>query len=85
MVVYDYSYMGEYITTMGFPHCSENEQKIVLFDPIAYEFVNSIHDLILNIRQDRYGNIVLTHLWPNSDGGYAILTTRPCEFRKGID
>lgn len=46
------------------------------FDPIAKEHVDMVRQLILNVRVDSSGELLLHHMWSHSERGFAI---RGCE------
>jgi len=54
--------------------CEENPRTITwpLYDWIGKEYIETPSELILNIRVDSSGELILLHLWTSSDRGWAI-------------
>ncbi len=55
--------------------CKEiiDQIPVVSYDWIGKEYVDTTGQLILNIRQDASGEIILLHLWDSSDRGFPII------------
>jgi len=56
------------------PDCRMGEQPPAFgfYDPYGEEFVEMVEELVLNVRCDSSGKIVLHHMWDSSDRGFAL-------------
>ncbi len=52
------------------------------YDPVAEESLHMVGELVLNIRSDSSGQLVLLHMFTDSDGGFAIIGGGAQEFRR---
>jgi hypothetical protein len=68
------------------PDSQEDCQEITIpdlfYDPVAHGLIEMNSELILNVRMDRKGAILLTHMWTSSDRGFAIFGGEWEIFRK---
>jgi hypothetical protein len=44
-----------------------------LYDPFAREFVHPVRELILSVRVESDGELILHHMWTSGDGGFALI------------
>ncbi len=59
--------------TQEFPDCWWENEPFLFYDPYSDRFVEMVDKLVLTIRVDYTGNIVLHHLCTSSDGAFAII------------
>jgi len=52
------------------------------YDPVAEDFLHMVGELVLNIRNDSADELVLLHMWTDSEGGFAIIGGNREEFRR---
>ena len=52
------------------------------FDPIAEELVFMVGELVLNVRVDSSGELLLLHLWTNHDRGFGVSDCQSDLFRR---
>jgi hypothetical protein len=52
------------------------------YDPITEESLYMVGELVLNIRSDSSGQLVLLHMWRDLDRGFAIIGGEAEEFRR---
>lgn len=66
------------------PSCENGLIKVpfLAYDWIGDEFVETQNELILNVRVDSDGNIILVHLWISSDRGFPLIGGESEIFRK---
>jgi hypothetical protein len=69
------------------PECKQGKQPIAFhaYDWIGQEWVEMNDELILNIRLDSKGNIILVHMWSYSDRGFPIIGGEAEIFRRVSD
>jgi hypothetical protein len=53
-----------------------------LYDPIANDSVPMVGELVLNVRSDRRGQLILLHMLYSADEGYALIGGGSQEFRR---
>ena len=64
-----------------FPDCSWKD-RMSFYDPIAKEGLYMVGKLVLNVRNDSSGKILLHHMWTSSDRGFAIIGGEAEVFRR---
>jgi hypothetical protein len=52
------------------------------WDPVADELVQPMLELVVNVRVDSAGNLLLLHMWPEADHGFAILGCEGDQFNR---
>ncbi|NIV31735.1 MAG: hypothetical protein GWN58_20295 [Anaerolineae bacterium] len=58
------------------------QQAYGLYDPFAKEILRPIKELILSVRVDLEGELVLHHMWTGSDRGFALIGGEKLYFRR---
>ena len=53
--------------------CSWGLEPREFYDPFIDELVQMVDELILDVRVDGSGNLVLHHMWTSSDRGFALI------------
>jgi hypothetical protein len=53
--------------------CTWGLEPLLFYDPYAHELVEMLDELLLDVRADKSGNLLLHHLWTSSDRGFAII------------
>jgi hypothetical protein len=48
-------------------------QALGLYDPFAREWLPPMKQLVLSVRMDRNGELLLHHMWTGSDRGFALM------------
>jgi hypothetical protein len=69
---------GEGVQSYGEP----NPSPMPFFDPFAEEGVFMVGELVLQVRADSAGELLLHHLWMHHDGGFAIAGCQREQFRR---
>jgi hypothetical protein len=56
------------------PECPERDQlgPYAFYDPIADETVHMVRELVLNVREDSSGRLLLLHMWLGRNEGFVI-------------
>lgn len=52
------------------------------YDPIAHEFLDTERELVLNVRVDSSGELLLLHMWSTGDDGYPVFLCGWTFFRR---
>lgn len=52
------------------------------YDPIVRDFVEMLGKLVLNVRSDSSGQLILMHMWTSSDDGFPIIGEDETEFHR---
>jgi hypothetical protein len=52
------------------------------WDPVADELVQPMLELMVNVRVDSSGQLLLLHMWPQADHGYAIIGCESFQFNR---
>ena len=52
------------------------------YDPFAREYLYMESELVLNVRVDSAGELLLHHMWYHSDGGFAVSGCQADHFRR---
>jgi len=52
------------------------------YDPIAKEALYMVRELVLNVRSDSSGELLLLHMWISSDRGFALIGGETKVFRR---
>jgi hypothetical protein len=52
------------------------------WDPIADELVHPMLELVVNVRVDSSGELLLLHMWPQADHGFAIIGCEGDQFNR---
>lgn len=68
--------------TQEFSDCWWENDPFLFYDPYRDSFVEMLDQLILTIRADRLGDIVLHHLWTSSDRGFTLIGGEDEIFRR---
>lgn len=55
------------------PDYGSDKRSWSFWDPYGKKFVKMVGELILNVRKDDTGKLVLYHMWMSSDGGFSVL------------
>lgn len=56
-----------------YPDCRWALEPFGYYDPFAREFVDMVDKLVLNVRSDSSGELLLLHLWIGGDQGFPII------------
>jgi len=64
------------------PDCGWDRIPYLYYDPFGKESVDMVGKLILNVRVDFSGEILLHHMWTSSGRGFAIIGGEAEEFRR---
>ena len=64
------------------PDCVWDKSPFYFYDPIARETVYMIGELVLNIRSDSSGEIIMQHMWTSSDRGFPLIGAQSEIFKK---
>jgi len=56
-----------------FPDCHWASEPYPYYDPIAQEDVDMVGKLVLNVRSDSSGELLLLHMWKTGDQGFPII------------
>lgn len=59
-----------------------SESPFFFYDPVTEESLTMIGELVLNVRRDSSGEIVLLHMWTDFDRGVAVIGGEAEEFRR---
>jgi hypothetical protein len=52
------------------------------YDPFAHETVHMVGELVLNVRTDSTGQLLLHHMWSSSDRGFVVFGCEQEQFRR---
>ncbi len=64
------------------PDCGWEHNPWSFYDPIADESLHMIGELVLNVRSDSSGRLLLHHMWTTPDRGFAIIGGEAEEFHR---
>lgn len=65
-----------------YPDCKWASEPYPYYDPFAREFVDMVNKLVLNVRSDSSGDLLLLHLWIGGDQGFPIIGGEREVFRR---
>lgn len=65
-----------------YPDCHWASEPYDYYDPFAREFVDMVNKLVLNVRSDSSGELLLLHLWRGGDEGFPIFGGEVMVFRR---
>lgn len=63
---------------------NESKRLALFYDPIAQEYLTMENELVLNIRANKSGDLLLLQMWTSSDEGFSIIG-RKSEIFQRID
>lgn len=64
------------------PDCYSGHNPRSFYDPIADDTIHMVKELVLNVRSDSSGDLLLHHMWISSDRGFALIGGEREEFRR---
>ena len=59
-----------------------SESPFSFYDPVTEEFLTMVGELVLNVRKDSSGELVLLHMWTDFDRGFAAIGGEAEEFHR---
>lgn len=65
-----------------YPDCEWASEPYGYYDPIGHEFVEMVNKLVLNVRSDSSGELLLLHMWKSGTQGFAIIGGEGEVFRR---